>query len=78
MEKKRGEGNKDFKKGSKLGQGVGALKGGAYNPLTNYALSFHTVFQVFKVLRNLLDSYSCIFVKNFNVFTRTPTPKPPS
>ena len=53
MEKKRGEGNKDFKKGSKLGQGVGALKGGAYNPLTNYALSFHTIFQVFKVLKSL-------------------------
>ena len=34
---KRGEGNKDFKKGSKLGQGVGALKrGGGWNPLTNY------------------------------------------
>ena len=36
---KRGEGNKDFKKGSKLGQGVGALKRGwgwGWNPLTNY------------------------------------------
>ena len=32
-------GNKDFKKGGKLGQGVGALKekgGGGWNPLMNY------------------------------------------
>ena len=61
---KEGRANKDFKKGGKLGQGVGALKGGGggggggggWNPLTNYALSFHTAFQVFKVLKNLLDS----------------------
>ena len=38
MEQKRGEGNKDFKKGGgKLGQGVGALQGGRdWNPLTGY------------------------------------------
>ena len=29
MEQKKGEGDKDFIKGSKLGQGVGALKRGA-------------------------------------------------
>ena len=45
--------------------------------LTNYALSFYTVFQVFKVLKNLLDSYSYIFITNFNVFTQTPTPTHP-
>ena len=43
---------------------------------TNYALSFHTVFQVFKVLKNLLDSYSYIFVTNLNVITKTLTPTP--
>ena len=35
MEQKRGRGNKDFKKGFKLVQGVGALKwGGAGTPLS--------------------------------------------
>ena len=78
MEQKKGEGKQRFKKrGGKLGQVVGALKGG-WNPLTNYALSFHIVFQVFKVLKSLLDSYSYIFVTNFNVFTQTPSPTPPS
>ena len=35
--RKRGRGNKDFKKGCRLGQGEGALKGwgGDWNPLTN-------------------------------------------
>ena len=33
MEQKKGERDKDFKKGSKLGQGVGALKRGARTPL---------------------------------------------
>ena len=32
--RKEGRGNKDFKKGAKLGKGVGALRGG--NLLTNY------------------------------------------
>ena len=32
--RKEGRGNKDFKKGAKLGKGVVALRGG--NPLTNY------------------------------------------
>ena len=32
MEKKRGEGNKDFKKGGKLSPGVGTLKGGRGTP----------------------------------------------
>ena len=49
---------------------------GGWNPLTNYALSFHTVFQVFKVLRNLLDSDSYILVTNFNIFTQNPTTTP--
>ena len=37
-DKKEGRGNKDFKKGGKLGQGVGALKRGGrgWNPLMNY------------------------------------------
>ena len=38
--------------------------------------SVFTVFQIFKVLKNLLDSYSYIFATNFNVFTQTPTPTP--
>ena len=37
--RKEGRGNKDFKKGNKLGQGVGALKRrGAWSPLTNYVI----------------------------------------
>ena len=40
------------------------------------ALNFHTVFQVFKVLKNLLVSYSYIFVTDFNVFTQNPTSTP--
>ena len=39
--RKEGRGNKDFKKGNKLGQGVGALKrrrGGGWSPLTNYVI----------------------------------------
>ena len=36
--RKEGRGNNDFKKGSKLVQGVGALKRGSWNLLTNYAL----------------------------------------
>ena len=43
----------------------------------NYPLSFYTVFQVFKVLKNLLDSNSHIFMTNFNVFTQTPIPTHP-
>ena len=50
VEQKREEGKQRFKKRGELGQGVGALKEGGWKPLTNYALSFHTVFQVFKVL----------------------------
>ena len=34
--RKEGRGNKDFKKRGKLGQEVGALKRGGWNPLTNY------------------------------------------
>ena len=33
--RKEGRGHKDFKRGGKLGQGVGALKAGGWNPLTN-------------------------------------------
>ena len=33
-----GRGHKDFKRGGKLGQGVGALKREVWNPLTNYEL----------------------------------------
>ena len=37
--RKEGKGNKDFEKGDKLGQGVGALKRGrGWNPLKNYGL----------------------------------------
>ena len=34
--RKEGRGNKDFKKGGKLGHTVGALKRGDWNPLMNY------------------------------------------
>ena len=34
--KEEDTGNKDFKKEGKLGQGVGALKKGGWDPLTNY------------------------------------------
>ena len=40
MEKKIEKGNKNFNKGGRLGQEVGALKGtggGGWDPLTNYA-----------------------------------------
>ena len=37
--RKEGRGNKNFKKGGKLCQGVGALKMGAETP-TNYAINF--------------------------------------
>ena len=37
--RKKGRENKDFKKrGRKLGRGVGALKSGDWNPLTNYGM----------------------------------------
>ena len=37
--RKEGKGKKDFKKGGKLDQGLGALKGGwAGTPLMNYGL----------------------------------------
>ena len=40
-----------------MGQRVGALKrNGGWSSLTNYALKFYTVFQVLKLLKNLLDS----------------------
>ena len=58
-----------------MGKGGGTLKG-ELEPPYNYALSFYTVFQVFKALKNLLDSYSYIFITNFNAFTQTPTPTP--
>ena len=41
MEQKRGEGNKDFKKGKQAGVGVLNRGGGAWNPLTNYGLMVH-------------------------------------
>ena len=60
---KRGGEQKQGK--GKLGQGMGVLKG-SWSPLTNYyALSFHTVFQVFKVVKNLLDSYTASFSSQF-------------
>ena len=36
-ETKKQRGNKDFKKVRKLGQRMGALKRGGWNPLSNYA-----------------------------------------
>ena len=38
--RKEGRGNKDFKKGGKLGQGVGAVKRGSWNSLTDYEFSY--------------------------------------
>ena len=73
-EKRRG-GTKILKSGQ-TGLRDGCLKWGDWNPLMNNALSFHTVFQVFKVLKNLLDSYSYIFITYFNVFTENPSPTP--
>ena len=74
--RKEERGNKDFKKGGTSSRGV-CLKEG-WNPHTNYyPVSFHTVLQVFKVLKNLLDSCSYIFITNFNVFTQTLTPPHP-
>ena len=58
------EENKDFKKGGggKLGQGMGALKErGTGTPLR----TIPTVFQVFKVLKNLLDSLRLRFRHKF-------------
>ena len=38
--RKERRGNKDLKKGEdKLGQGVGALRKGGWNPLTNYGMT---------------------------------------
>ena len=37
--RKEGRGNKDFKKGGKLGQEMGALKKGGLNPFMNYGLA---------------------------------------
>ena len=52
--RKEGRGNKDFKEGGKLGQGVGALKGGGggWNLLTNYEdikllYQYHIVEKIF-------------------------------
>ena len=72
---KRGGGTKILKSGQ-TGLRGGCLKWGDWNPLMNNALSFHTVFQVFKVLKNLLDSDSYILVTNFNIFTQNPTTTP--
>ena len=59
---KSGGGAKISGRRNKLSQVVAALKAGeGWNSLTNYALSFHTVFQVFKVLKNLLDSATVTF-----------------
>ena len=44
--KKEGRGNKNFRKGRKLGQGVGALKTGGWNPLTNYELFYYRTTKV--------------------------------
>ena len=63
--------------GGQTGSRGGCLKRGGWIPLMNYyTLSFHTEFQVFKVFKNLLDSYSYIFVTNVNVFTQIPSPTP--
>ena len=40
---KEGRGNKCFKKGGKLGQGVGVLKRGGWNPLRNYGQMFASI-----------------------------------
>ena len=66
-EKSRGE-TKILKRGrGKTGSRGGCLKrvGRCWNPLMNYALNFHTVFQVSKVLKNLLDSLQLHFRHKF-------------
>ena len=44
--RKEGRGNKNFRKERKLGQGVGALKTGGWNPLTNYELFYYRTTKV--------------------------------
>ena len=44
--RKEGRGNKDFEKGGKLGQGVGALKRGSWNPLMNYESQLNMKLQM--------------------------------
>ena len=46
-QKKKGEGTQIFEKGrDKLGQGVGSLKGGLWNPLMNYGLVFTIILEI--------------------------------
>ena len=48
-------GHKDFKKGGKLGQGMGTLKrGGGWNPLTNYATQM-PIFKLFVIAGVLIE-----------------------
>ena len=66
MEQKRGGETKIKKKGrSKLGQAMGALKMGAWNPLTNYAIPQH--FFTFLFLRTAILA-SVFLPQPFNQF----------
>ena len=53
-----GRGHKDFKKGGKLGQGVGALKRRDWNPLTNYG--YASKYLMLK--RALADTQVSLFI----------------
>ena len=63
-DRKEGRGHKDFKKGGKLGQGVGTLKGGGggWNLLMNYGKSERT-YQCMHVQNHVYANKSkCMYV----------------
>ena len=69
-----GRGHKDYKKGGKLGQGVGALKrGGDWNPITNYVYisdvnRSNSQLNEAVVKRWLLESLNIIYFIDFICF----------
>ena len=75
MEKKRGEGNKDFKKG-KLGQGVGALKGGgAGTPLQTMPSVFTLYFKFLRCLK-VYKIATATFSSQILMYSPKPSPHP--
>ena len=72
-------GHKNFKKGDKLGQGVGVLKRGGWNPLTNYALilgicdvTLRFCFYIFTAISfpRASDCACFKFIMHFNLYFR--------